>query len=184
MSVRHGLLALLAVGPSHGYQLKSGFEASTGSVWTLNVGQVYTTLDRLHADGFVEPVEDGSEDRGRRPWRITPAGKGELERWFDEPAVDPTPPRDELLVKILFALGRSPRDALAVIDAHRDALYRLLQSERRRRRTAGPDPDPTHELAATLVAEALAARREADLRWLDRCEALVQERSSSQEDRS
>ena len=59
MSVRMGLLALLAEGPSHGYQLKAGFEERTGGVWTLNVGQVYTTLDRLRADGLVEPLEVG-----------------------------------------------------------------------------------------------------------------------------
>jgi DNA-binding PadR family transcriptional regulator len=47
MSVREGLLALLAEGPRNGHQLKIEFEAVTGGVWPLNVGQVYTTLDRL-----------------------------------------------------------------------------------------------------------------------------------------
>ena len=57
MSVRDGLLALLHRGPRHGYQLKSEFEAATGKVWPLNVGQVYTTLDRLQRDGFVDASE-------------------------------------------------------------------------------------------------------------------------------
>ena len=47
MAVREGLLALLANGPRHGYQLKTGFESATGGMWPLNVGQVYTTLERL-----------------------------------------------------------------------------------------------------------------------------------------
>ena len=28
-----GVLALLAEGPSHGYQLKAAFEARTGAIW-------------------------------------------------------------------------------------------------------------------------------------------------------
>ena len=40
-------VALLDDGPRYGYQLKTAFEAVTGGAWPLNVGQVYTTLDRL-----------------------------------------------------------------------------------------------------------------------------------------
>ena len=47
MSVRHALLALLSEGPRYGMQLREDFEAATGDVWPLNVGQVYTTLQRL-----------------------------------------------------------------------------------------------------------------------------------------
>ena len=50
MSVRQGLLALLAEGEAYGYQLRSDFEQRTGGTWPLNIGQVYTTLDRLERD--------------------------------------------------------------------------------------------------------------------------------------
>ena len=53
MPVREGLLALLADGPRNGNQLKVDFEAATGGVWPLNVGQVYMTLDRLARDGLI-----------------------------------------------------------------------------------------------------------------------------------
>ena len=62
MSVRHALLALLSEGPKYGLQLRHEFEARTGEVWPLNVGQVYTTLQRLERDGLVE-----SDDGRRRP---------------------------------------------------------------------------------------------------------------------
>lgn len=186
-----GLLALLAEGPAHGYGLKAEFEARTGGVWKVNVGQVYTTLDRLHADGMVEPLDDvqdpGDQPQGardRRTWQITPAGKAELEDWFDSAAeLEAPPPRDELLVKVLMAFGRSAGEALAVIDRQRSELYRLAQAHRRARaRTdrATPDgasPPPLahelHRMAADLMAEAVAARHEADLRWLDHCETSV-----------
>ena len=165
VSVRFGILALLEQGPSHGYQLKADFEARTGGVWTVNVGQVYSTLDRLHGEGLVAPVEDDG-DGERRPWRLTPTGKEAIDTWFDEVSVAATPPRDELLVKVLLALSRSPGAALAVIDVQRAALYALLR-EQRRGLPGGDDP------AVVLMAEAVAARHEADLRWLDRCEEMA-----------
>ena len=68
MSVRHALLALLSEGPKYGLQLRQEFEERTGEVWPLNVGQVYTTLQRLERDGLVE--SDG-ERRGR-PAEVVP----------------------------------------------------------------------------------------------------------------
>ena len=201
MSVRMGLLALLEEGPAHGYHLKGAFEARTGGVWTVNVGQVYTTLDRLQGEGLVEPVGDddpgeaGQGGRDRRRWRLTPVGKAALDDWFDEGPTHTAPPRDELLVKVLLALGRSRSEALAIIDRQRSELYRQAQAHRRARtrttsrttsraaaRSAtGPDaaaPTGTHadevaRVAADLMAEAISARHEADLRWLDHCEAVI-----------
>jgi DNA-binding PadR family transcriptional regulator len=179
MSVRMGLLALLAERPSHGYQLKAGFEERTGGVWSLNVGQVYTTLDRLRSDGLVEPLEVESAEgdgRDRRPWRITRDGKEALDAWFDEPAVEPVPAREDFLVKVLMAFHSSPAEALAVIDRQRTELYRLLHDARRTSRPAKAD-DATAALAAELMAEVVASRWEADLRWLDVCESHLRTRT-------
>ena len=54
MSVRHAVLGLLSEGPKYGHQLRQEFEARTGEIWPLNVGQVYTTLQRLERDELVE----------------------------------------------------------------------------------------------------------------------------------
>ena len=59
MSIKYGLLALLAEAPTHGYQLKTTFERRTGGSWELNIGQVYTTLQRLERDGLVETADVG-----------------------------------------------------------------------------------------------------------------------------
>ena len=77
MSVRHALLALLSEGPKYGLQLREEFEARTGEVWPLNVGQVYTTLQRLERDGLVESDGDG-QDGPQKGFRITAAGAQEL----------------------------------------------------------------------------------------------------------
>ena len=58
-----------ARGRSTGLQLRQEFEARTGEVWPLNVGQVYTTLQRLERDGLVESDDDG--DGPQKSFRIT-----------------------------------------------------------------------------------------------------------------
>src|ERR1700755_3177511 len=103
MSVRHALLALLSEGPKYGLQLRQEFEARTGDVWPLNVGQVYTTLQRLERDGFV--VSDGADRDGRETvFRLPAEGRDELLAWLATPDADATPPRDELVIKVLIAL--------------------------------------------------------------------------------
>ena len=77
MSVPYALLALLSEGPKYGLQLREEFEAGTGEVWSLNVGQVYKTLGRLERDGLVESDGNG-QDGPQKRFRITPtAGR----RW-------------------------------------------------------------------------------------------------------
>src|SRR5216110_239138 len=103
MSVRHALLALLSDGPKYGLQLRQEFEADTGEVWPLNVGQVYTTLQRLERDGLVESDEaDG--DGPQKRLRIKSSGREELDRWLRMPPALSSPPRDELVIKVLVAL--------------------------------------------------------------------------------
>src|SRR3546814_15995364 len=75
MAVREGLLALLREGPSHGYQLKTAWETSTGGVWSLNVGQVYTPLDRLARYGSVA-VREGD---GPQQYAIPAAVRADLQ---------------------------------------------------------------------------------------------------------
>ncbi|MDQ3756814.1 MAG: PadR family transcriptional regulator [Actinomycetota bacterium] len=166
--MREALLALLGEGPSHGYQLKAAFESATGRIWPLNVGQVYTTLERLDRDGLV----DTDEDDGQRSYRLTEAGADELGAWWDATPADEPPPRDELMLKVLLAVGAGREHALDVVTTQRNALLMQLQQ---RRRTATRRPGRAVEtLADQLVTDALMMRAEADLRWLDLCEERIQ----------
>jgi DNA-binding PadR family transcriptional regulator len=165
MAVREGLLALLDEGPRYGYQLKTEFEGATGGVWPLNVGQVYTTLDRLERDGLVAVI---GED-GQKSYELTAAGREALGAWWETVPVDDPPPRDELMLKVLMAIDHGPDHALAVVTRHRTALLALLQSRRRERRAGAA----AESLAAALVTDALVVRAEADLRWLDLCQGCI-----------
>jgi DNA-binding PadR family transcriptional regulator len=163
MAVREGLLALLSEKPRLGYQLKTGFETATGGVWPLNIGQVYTTLDRLARDGLVEATDRD----GQRSFRITADGVAELGAWWEAVPGHEPPQRDELMLKVLMAASRGRGHGLEVVGQQRRAVMELLQQHRRTLRSAGKRGD---SLSQQLVAEALVARAEADLRWLDRCE--------------
>ena len=91
MSVRHALLALLSEGPKYGLQLRQEFEARTGEVWPLNVGQVYTTLQRLEREGLVESEDSGDEGR-QKDFRITERTglefRTEFVNLFNHPVLD------------------------------------------------------------------------------------------------
>src|SRR6187551_449999 len=118
VSIRHALLALLNDGPKYGLQLRQEFEARTGEVWPLNVGQVYTTLQRLERDGFVES-DDTTDEGAQKNFQITAEGGSELTRWLRTPPDLSSPPRDELVVKILVALRVPGVDVRDVIQVHR-----------------------------------------------------------------
>ena len=172
MSVRHSLLALLAEQPAHGYGLKSSFEKNTGGTWPLNVGQVYTTLNRLERDGLV--VSEGIDDSDRQTWRLTQAGKKALAAWYAAPVVDDPPTRDELALKVLLAASAGAAEASAVIQSQRVATLERLQQYTRLKR----DADPSTELPFTLLIDALVLKAEAELKWLDRCEERLRRRKS------
>src|SRR6195952_3607925 len=118
MSVRHALLALLSDGPKYGLQLRQEFEARTGEVWPLNVGQVYTTLQRLERDGMVES-DDGAADGPQKGFRITADGAAELGTWLRTPPELGSPPRDELVIKVLVARRVPGIDVHDLIQTHR-----------------------------------------------------------------
>ena len=162
MGIREGILALIAGEPKYGYQLKSEFEEHTGGVWPLNVGQVYTTLDRLQRDECVLPGAPDAD--GRTPYSITKAGRKELAAWFESAAADATPPRDELMIKVLLAMVTNGVDARDVIEAQRAGLLSVMRMHRRRLQASDGD------LLSTLLYDALISRVESDLRWLDVCE--------------
>jgi DNA-binding PadR family transcriptional regulator len=169
MSIKHGLLALLERGPSHGYQLRADFDSATGAAWPLNVGQVYTTLDRLERDGLV--AQDGDPDaEGRIAYRITDDGRRELTSWFRSPVSAKSAPRDELSIKLALAVTTPGVDVLGVVQTQRTATMTSLQELTRLKARA---TDPEADLAWSLVLDSLVFRAEAEIRWLDHCEARV-----------
>jgi DNA-binding PadR family transcriptional regulator len=166
VSVRHSLLALLSGGPMHGYGLKTEFETATGDVWPLNVGQVYTTLARLERDQLVTAEADAE---GQKVYEITEAGRGELRRWFEAPVPRQVIPRQELAIKLVFAMRTGMADVTAVVQRQRMATVRALQDLTRLK----SDAEHRGDMAWLLMLDGLTFQAEAEARWLDMCEARL-----------
>ena len=166
MSVRHALLALLTEGPKYGLQLRQEFEARTGEVWLLNVGQVYTTLQRLERDGLVE--SDGDDEGPQKGFRITGRGEAELTAWLRTPPDLSSPPRDELVIKILIAMQVPHVEVHEVIQRHRRYLVQLMQEWTRLKEYAAD-----RDVGFGLVVDAELFRLDAAVRWLDAADGRI-----------
>ncbi len=162
MSVRHALLAFLSEGPKYGLQLRQEFEESTGEVWPLNVGQVYTTLQRLERDELIESDDRGEEAGPQKVFRITEAGRSELDTWLNTPPDMTEPPRDELVIKVLAALRVPGISVHDVIQLHRRYLVELMQQWTRLK-----EDEAEFDLTFALVVDAELFRLDSVVRWLD-----------------
>lgn len=130
MPIHHAVLALLADQPSYGYELKGSFEEAVGPQWgELNIGHLYQILDRLERDRLVTKRVVRQIDRpDKRVYRLTKAGRDELECWLDAPFVREGGYRDDFFLK-LFAGSRLGREALdRVLRVQRQAYIQELSS--------------------------------------------------------
>ena len=162
MSVRHALLALLSEGPKYGLQLRQEFEARTGDVWPLNIGQVYTTLQRLERDGLVES-DDSDNDGPQKDFRITSerrGGAGPVAAHAAGPDVAAARRAGRQ------GAGRGRRrpgvDVHEVIQVHRHYLVQLMQQWTRLK-----EDEAQFDLAFALVVDAELFRLDSVVRWLD-----------------
>jgi DNA-binding PadR family transcriptional regulator len=167
VSVPHALLALLSEGPKYGLRLQNEFESRTGEVWPLNVGQVYTTLQRLERDGLVE-TDDEEGERSQKRYRITSAGGRELADWLRTPPDLVPPPRDELVIKVLVALQVPGTDVHEVLQVHRRHVVETMQRYTQVKAAAD-------DVALALVVDAELFRLEAIVHWLDAADVRLKQ---------
>ncbi|WP_159704663.1 PadR family transcriptional regulator [Arthrobacter sp. 18067] len=170
MSIRHSLLALLQDQPRYGYELRVEFEDRTGAAWPLNIGQVYTTLDRLERDGLVS--KDGDDGGGHVVYSITDAGAEEVGAWFGGAVDRGTPPRNEIAIKLALAVTLPGVDTSAVIQSQREVSVRALQEHTQARKAVSAN-QRSMDTAGLLVLDSLIFQAEAEVRWLDLCEARM-----------
>ncbi|GLI02456.1 PadR family transcriptional regulator [Phytohabitans aurantiacus] len=169
MAIQHAVLALLATGPSYGYELKASFEATVGPQWgPLNIGHLYQILDRLSRDGLVDAERQPQPVKPDRVvYEITTAGQAELDRWLDEPSPRGGGFRDDFFLKVTAAARTgSPRTVRTVLAHQRGHLLRELRNLDALRREA---TDPV----VGLLLSAAIRHVEADLVFIDDAEATL-----------
>lgn len=166
MGLKEGLLCLLAKGDAHGYQLKTDIESTTGDIWQVNIGQVYTTLQRLERDGLVESTESNGDNRV--VYTITDSGRQDARDWMATPVNLAASGRDEISMKVLMAMVSGVEEPRRVIEKQRGATMTLLQDY-----TTLKGDDSNDDLAWLLHLDRLILSAEAELRWLERVEARL-----------
>ena len=175
MSIRFAIRALLAEKPRHGYEIKNEFDRRTNHTWPLNIGQVYTTLDRLERDRLCFRGDETPD--GRVIATITPEGREEVRKWFATPITPANPPRNELAIKIALAATSKEVDVAALIQDQRRATMHQLQEYRQARRGVAEE-----DLAGQLLVDGMIFVAEAEIRWLDHCESKAIQTSRCRHD--
>jgi DNA-binding PadR family transcriptional regulator len=153
MSLRHGLLGLLAEGPASGYDLARRFQEVLGQIWPAQHPKIYAELRRLADEGLIEIDSQGP--RRRTAYRITDPGLTEIRRWLSDGDVDHTMRLQPLLRSLFFwlmdpdDLARHLRSETEFYTAMTD-LYRAY-AERKDRGEFGDTP-PVRSMRVTIEA--------------------------------
>jgi DNA-binding PadR family transcriptional regulator len=162
MSLRFGILGLLADEPLHGYEVKQRFEDMLGGTWDVNIGSVYQVLQRLERDGLVAPVGERG-DRGKQAYRVTEAGASALDEWLEEQESQPQLLREEIYVKLLLLARHANGAAPRLLNRQRHVYLQRLRDLADQEKAAREQGK--RELA--LLFKGGRLHTEADLKWLD-----------------
>jgi DNA-binding PadR family transcriptional regulator len=168
MSLKHSILAVLSIGDCHGYQIRQEIESRTGQTWQINIGQIYSTLDRLERDNLI--AAEGPNAEGQIRYSITPDGKAEALEWLKAPVSQTTQIRHELAIKLALAVTLPGVDTELILQSQRISTLRNLQTLTTAKMNASESPS---DLAWLLILDSQLFALEAELRWLDHLEGLL-----------
>lgn len=170
MSVRHTLLALLYQSPAHGYELGKRLNTVVTAEWDVKPGQIASTLSRLYDAHLVDYEIEATDDApDRKVYSITPAGQQTLEDWYLTPEVREYRLGDVFYIKFVLSLLGGPVPPEQVLIAQRRELFQQLHQATELRRQANPKT----QLPWILLLESAIMHLEADLRWIEMCEARL-----------
>ena len=119
MSIKYAVIGLLHYRDMHGYQIKSHIEKNFGQMWTVNYGQVYTTLKTLVDEGLIDLSDVVPSDVGaprKKLYSLTEKGRAEFKRWLAASPEKQMLLRDPFLMRFIFFSFGEREDALRIID--------------------------------------------------------------------
>ena len=169
MSVKASILAVLTMGECHGYQLRQEIESRTGGSWQINIGQIYSTLERLERDGLVEAIEPN--EQGQTRYRATETGVAEANEWLSTALPSSSEARNDLAMKLALAVTIPGCDVEKLVNAQRVQTMRTLQALTATKREV--DQADASELPWLLIADLNIFNCEAELRWLEHIEGTL-----------
>ncbi len=174
MSVKYAMLGILAQKDLHGYDLKTSFDEKVGEFWSLNYGQIYTTLDRLEKDDLVTHDRQAQDKRpDRKIYSITRKGRKELDEWLATPVSRVRALRDEFFVKLVFMDKNDPAPVLHLIEKQKALYLRQMNRLTHQKVALKKQPRKPDLLTTELLMDAGLFHAEADIKWLTLCESKI-----------
>jgi DNA-binding PadR family transcriptional regulator len=160
MSIRSGILFLLGTADAYGLQIHGELEERTDRVGRINVGQIYSTLDRLSTAGLVRIA--GSTDDGLPLYGLTADGRLVRDAWLAETTVDTASAWPDMVFKVLLVGSLDDAAGSTLLQRYRRAWHEHSDE-------AGPNSPVTQNSPTALAQGRLA---DAALGWLDDLESL------------
>jgi DNA-binding PadR family transcriptional regulator len=174
MSVKYAMLGILAEKDLHGYELKSSFDAKVGEFWSLNYGQIYTTLDRLEKEDLVTHDRQSQDRRpDRKIYSITGKGRKELENWLSTPVNRVRALRDEFFIKLVFMDKNDSGPILELIEKQKALYLKQMNRLTQQKMTLKKNSEDTDAFLTELLMDAGLFHAEADIRWLTLCASKI-----------
>jgi DNA-binding PadR family transcriptional regulator len=170
MPIQHAVLALLDERPSYGYELKSHFEEAIGPQWgDLNIGHLYQVLERLVREGSIKRRDVTQSSRpDKAVYRLTAAGRRELESWLDTPFVRQSGYRDDFFLKLFAASRLGPERLQRVVAIQRQAYLAELAA------LAELRGKHDHDALVSVLIDAAVFHTEANLKTLEVVEVDIE----------
>ncbi|MBP5973765.1 PadR family transcriptional regulator [Brasilonema sp. CT11] len=135
MALAHAILASLVDRPCTGYDLAKKFDGSVGFFWSASHQQIYRELSKLEAQGWIASETIPQQGRpDKKLYHVTEQGKHQLLDWIAQPC-EPTPIKDDLLVKIFSGYVAQKQTILEELERHRQAheeklsTYKVLEQQ-------------------------------------------------------
>jgi DNA-binding PadR family transcriptional regulator len=131
LTTRIALLAMLAVRPMHGYEVRQMLEKRRMHLWAnIQYGSIYRGLQQLSREGLVG--ESGEERAGKRPTRtiyhITDAGRESLKTLLRQAWREPEMAANSVDLALSLHLILPKEEVLELIDARQQVLSDMAQS--------------------------------------------------------
>ena len=170
------VLAMLTKEPSQGYQLRARLDDALGPLSEAAERRPDLRDPGPAGEGGPRRARrdgEGPADRDRKVYVLTAAGQERVAEWLAEVSW-PRPDLAEFHLKLIAAAAAGLADPIAIVDAQRRALLRRLR-DAERAEIAEPEGSD-----AALLLEGIVLRLQADLRWLEACEASWTTRRSRQ----
>ncbi len=157
------VLGALSVEPMSGYAVRSAITETLGHFWSESFGQIYPTLSRLEAAGYV--VRDADGQTSGSTFRLTPSGRDRLVALLHEP-IAAAPPRNGTMLRLFFGGLLGPDACAEVVTAARDQAHALLATMATARAEIAAEgrPDAAYWLMTVSAGEHTAR---AQIAWAD-----------------